>query len=428
MTRQYLVILRCGRNSLHWNWLLGAERNWDLVLCPFQDIDPEPEALFDDFKVEGQKWLGIYKLLTEWPDWRRYDYIWLPDDDLLTDAGTINRLFTLSTAFNATISAPALSKTSFYSHEITLQNDSFFARATTFIEVMMPCLRRDVLALCLPSIGKSKSGYGWGLDFLWPHLLNYEGLIIFDRITVEHTRPIGATRNTALVDQGNQEMADNAAEMGGRIVIKTLGAYNENGNLTAADPRGFTLDLLNGYRYLIERHDHLLEMFVQRQIQKLPERHTSGLNGRKLTNVALKKPATLSSVSQWSRSQIHAEEAAGGNDGNIQGGNGFHTAFEENPWWAVDLLKQVHIHKIILYNRLDLKERCVKVLLSCSDDNQDWRVMAAKLDDAVFGGADGNPLVVVFDTPMTARYVKVTMLGEGFLHLDEIEVYADAGA
>ncbi len=414
---------------MHQNWLLGAaERNWDLVLCPFQDIDPDPAALIDDFKVEGQKWIGIYKLLTEWPDWRRYDYIWLPDDDLLTDCSTINELFTLSSAFNAKISAPALSKTSFYSHEITLQNDSFFARATSFIEIMMPCLRRDVLDICLPSIGTSKSGYGWGLDFLWPNMLNYDGLIIFDQLTVEHTRPIGATRNSSLVDQGQQEMADNAAQIGGHIVIKTLGSYDKSGNYTRADRRTFMLDLLNGYRYLIERHDHLLEMFVHKQIQKLPERHTSGLNGRRLTNVALKKPATLSSVSEWSRSQIHAEEAAGGNDGNIAGGNGFHTAFEENPWWKVDLLKQVQIHKIILYNRLDLKERCVKVALSCSDDDQDWKVIAAKLDDALFGGADGNPLVVVFEPAVTARHIKVTMLGEGFLHLDEIEVYAEASA
>ncbi len=411
---------------MHRNWLLGAtERNWDLVLCPFQDIDPEPEALIDDFKVEGQKWLGIYKLLTEWPDWRRYDYIWLPDDDLLTDCGTINDLFTLSAAFNAKISAPALSKTSFYFHEITLQNDSFFARATSFIEVMMPCLRRDILDICLPSIGTSKSGYGWGLDFLWPNMLNYEGLIIFDRLTVEHTRPIGAARNSSLVGQGNQEMADNAAQIGGHIVIKTLGSYDQSGKYTQADRRTFMLDLLNGYRYLIERQDHLLEMFVQRQIQNLPQRHVSKLSGRRLTNVAFKKPATVSSVSQWSRSQIHAEEAAGGNDGNIQGGNGFHTSFEENPWWLVNLREQHEIHKIVLYNRLDFKERCRKLFISRSDDGDDWEIVAVKLDDSLFGGADGNPYIFFFDPPVLARLIKVTMIGEGFLHLDEIEVYAD---
>ena len=34
-----LVVLRCGRSSLHWDWLEGPRRNWDLILCPYQDID-----------------------------------------------------------------------------------------------------------------------------------------------------------------------------------------------------------------------------------------------------------------------------------------------------------------------------------------------------------------------------------------------------
>ena len=38
MTRD-LVIARVGRNSLHRSWIdQGKPRNWDLFLCPFQEI------------------------------------------------------------------------------------------------------------------------------------------------------------------------------------------------------------------------------------------------------------------------------------------------------------------------------------------------------------------------------------------------------
>ena len=86
--RQNLVIARCGRNSLHPRWLEnGAGRNWDLLLCPYEETPTE-----SDFPVPaatpGQKWRGLDRMLNADDRWRRYDYVWLPDDDLLASAAS----------------------------------------------------------------------------------------------------------------------------------------------------------------------------------------------------------------------------------------------------------------------------------------------------------------------------------------------------
>ncbi len=58
-----------------------------------------------------------------------------------------------------------------------------------------------------------------------------------------------------------------------------------------------------------------------------------------------------------------------------------------------------------------------------SADGETWSIRAAKLDDALFGGADGKPYVFDFAAPFPGRFVRLRMFGEGFLYLDEIDVY-----
>jgi hypothetical protein len=140
-------------------------------------------------------------------------------------------------------------------------------------------------------------------------------------------------------------------------------------------------------------------------------------------NVARFKPTSMSSISQWSRVQDPEVESRGGNDGIIKGGCGFHTDLERDPWWQVDLEDFYAVARVVVFNRLDLPERCTRMSVSGSEDGRSWVLWAVKLDDVVFGGADGNPYVFAFAPPFRARFVRITLIGEGFLHLDEIEVY-----
>jgi hypothetical protein len=58
-----------------------------------------------------------------------------------------------------------------------------------------------------------------------------------------------------------------------------------------------------------------------------------------LTNVALGKPATQSSISPWSQGATPEDDAAGVVSGKFSGFSNCHTGEEDGPWWRVDLLR-----------------------------------------------------------------------------------------
>ena len=259
-----LVLARCGKASLHEGWLAGApHRNWDLALAPYQEIavTRAPEWMLP--VVPGQKWAGLHKVLTEWPDWRAYDYIWLPDDDLAADALRVNTLFGLAEAFGAALAAPALSPDSYFSHYITMRNKSFFARAVSFVEVMMPCFRRDVLERMLPLLGEGAINDGWGLDFIWPKLLGYKDVYIFDCVTVKHTR--ASTRTQAQAKPLMEAMHRLMAKYETQPVMKTISCYKADGLVRYETPDIFLIDYFHGYEYLYETKPGMFSVILQLQ-------------------------------------------------------------------------------------------------------------------------------------------------------------------
>jgi len=79
-----------------------------------------------------------------------YDWIWLPDDDLLADLATLNRFFEIVAEYDLDLAQPALGAGSFIAYRITAQRPHMRLRFTTFVEVMAPCLSRRALRLCAP--------------------------------------------------------------------------------------------------------------------------------------------------------------------------------------------------------------------------------------------------------------------------------------
>jgi hypothetical protein len=142
-------------------------------------------------------------------------------------------------------------------------------------------------------------------------------------------------------------------------------------------------------------------------------------------NRALNRPATQSSVCKWSKHPTREADASGANNGQITGLPGFHTAFERDPWWQVDLGADFAIERAVIYNRMDHRARCTRLSISGSSDGQTWTLRAAKLDSALFGGLDGRPHIFRFYPAFTARFIRLTMIGEDFFHLDEVEIYGE---
>jgi len=118
------------------------------------------------------------------------------------------------------------------------------------------------------------------------------------------------------------------------------------------------------------------------------------------------------------------EDAAGGVDGWKSGKWGFHTDYENDPWWQVDLGQRVMLGRLIIYNRCDaLAERSSHLQVLLSDDGRQFH-KEYEHDGTVFHGvAGGEPLTVTLGR-LEARFVRLALPGRTYFHLDEVEIYA----
>ena len=189
-----LVVLRCGDQSLHPNWV-NEHSNFDVVLSYFGDnLKYDLSHIKHVHYFKGSKWEGLYDFFKNHKQmWESYDYIWLPDDDLDTSSSNLNNFFSLVNQYKFDLSQPALTKNSYYSFPFLLQVSNFTYRKTNYVEVMAPCFSQEAFQKCWGTFSENKSG--WGMDVLWESLLNKANIGIIDQTPIHHTRPVGSAGN-----------------------------------------------------------------------------------------------------------------------------------------------------------------------------------------------------------------------------------------
>lgn len=124
-----------------------------------------------------------------------------------------------------------------------------------------------------------------------------------------------------------------------------------------------------------------------------------------------------------------AEDAAGGCDGVKNGRWGFHTASgETDPWWQVDLGREVKLDRIVVFNRVDrgcaprTKNLVISAACECAPDN--LKEIYRHTGGPFYGVSGGEPLVVnLRENDISARVVRLSIPGKCSFALDEIEVY-----
>ena len=63
--KRNLIILRCGKNSLHKKWI-STKANFDLFLLPYENFIAKTEKNCTVFPImRGQKWPAISKFIKE---------------------------------------------------------------------------------------------------------------------------------------------------------------------------------------------------------------------------------------------------------------------------------------------------------------------------------------------------------------------------
>lgn len=121
------------------------------------------------------------------------------------------------------------------------------------------------------------------------------------------------------------------------------------------------------------------------------------------------------------------DDAAGGCDGLKNGNYGFHTGKNKEPWWQVDLGQAQSLGRVVIWNRGQAPERAAKIQVRLSDDGKTWRQVYQHAGAVFLGFTDKKPLEIPL-TNQTARFVRVQLPGEDFLHLDEVEVFGSAAS
>lgn len=144
-------------------------------------------------------------------------------------------------------------------------------------------------------------------------------------------------------------------------------------------------------------------------------------------NLALNKPASQSSVSQWSVGKSPDEDARRVVTGAFSAAHNNHTDAELNPWWMVDLEAVEAVREIRIFNRVDqplFRARAARFILESSADGQAWLILADRSETPCdFGGTDGHPYIWRSLAPCPARYIRFRLSGGGILHLNAVEVY-----
>ncbi len=253
-SRRNLVVVRAGKNSLHPQWLdAGQKRNWDLVVSLY-----DPEARFEhdsDISVivqRGGKWDGLHAFLSKSDALSRYDYVWLPDDDIFARSADIDAIFDAMRRHDLDVAQPSLTRDSYFSHFAFMSCPGFELRYVNFIEIMVPCLKARLLAAVLEDFENSMSGFG--LDYIWCRLSEnplYKAAIL-DTIALRHTRPIGRAlrghmAEKGLVAEGEEAILRARYNVQGRIRPLVYAAINSRGRLRRGCLR---LGLLMAARYL----------------------------------------------------------------------------------------------------------------------------------------------------------------------------------
>lgn len=193
-TSDNLVVTRAGPSSLHRGWLAKATPDFDLVVTAYSPDAPVADGE-QRVAIEGRKVAGYGRFFQDHPEvLDKYAVIALIDDDIDTDADSINRCLAIGRARNFRIWQPSLSPNSYFTYGITLSNPLLSYRVTDYVEMMCPFFTADALRHAMELF---HSGSETGIDLVWSQHPRFADApcAIIDEVAVEHTRPVGTTKH-----------------------------------------------------------------------------------------------------------------------------------------------------------------------------------------------------------------------------------------
>ncbi|QIK38843.1 glycosyltransferase [Caldichromatium japonicum] len=173
----------------------------------------------------------------------RYRYLLAVDDDIELPPGFLDHFLAIQERCGFTLAQPARTADSFIDHHFVMQLQEVEARKTRFVEIgPVFALRHEGFAVILPF--DERAPMGWGLDFVWPLLLEREGLSlgIIDAVAVRHAlRPPVSTYDYAETQAAMQRFLAGRPHLGLLDACVSLAIYPSSGTgeMPAPQTAGF---------------------------------------------------------------------------------------------------------------------------------------------------------------------------------------------
>ncbi|EHD14223.1 hypothetical protein CIN_01550 [Commensalibacter intestini A911] len=189
---KHLMILRCGKNSIHKSWIHYIRNIMDIAFVYYDDSNFSDDMPTYSCKYEGTKLTGVHDFVINHPDIiNQYDFFWLFEDDLYITYQSAQGIINFINTFKPSLSAPSLTHESFFSHPITLQCNPLLLRGCDYVECMSPIMSQ---AFLINTIEQFMDFPIWGIEKYWKHLLweMQEVAFIYDKWPITHTRRMGA--------------------------------------------------------------------------------------------------------------------------------------------------------------------------------------------------------------------------------------------
>lgn len=187
--RPYLAIIRCGAN--HRLVDDGSQRKFDIALSLY--ACPNDKGLLDGCEYAYSGGINKYKAACQFIDGALLEkfrgFIFL-DEDLEITYSHLSQFLEYCWAHGFGLAQPSLTPDSFYSHKHLLNASRSGWRSVGLVEVMCPYFSSDALRVALNTFDLSYST--WGLDHIWPRLLDLEPVVV-DEFTIKHTTPVGGS-------------------------------------------------------------------------------------------------------------------------------------------------------------------------------------------------------------------------------------------
>lgn len=203
--RKFLVLSVLGDTNCAQKWLSSNNRSYDVaVVC---DRKIKSDYWFDS---PGPKWQTISRVL-KIIDWKKYDAIWCPDDSILADPYQIDYMFETFSSEQLFLAQPSHASDSNFELPIVENKEGLKLRYTTVVEQSNPIFSTIILDNLIKSFDDTITG--WGLDWVWPKLLNYEKCGIIDAVKFKNVKPIEETFSFKIAKSRSVDPYDEREEL-----------------------------------------------------------------------------------------------------------------------------------------------------------------------------------------------------------------------